>query len=211
MNIICFGDSITHARAFAEGDRWPTILQYALNQWQPDTYKVYNRGQGGHTTAQGLERVNEDVLPLLPGLLLVQFGFNDANIRPWSRTVRVGLDDYERNLREFYRIATAYQSQCVFIVNHAIARDEGVHQMPNGQTYQTNFAPYNEVVRRVAQVLRSPAIDLPDIMRQRGLDAPMMVGEDGLHLSPRGNHLYAEMIFEALTHSILPNINQTVG
>ncbi len=203
MNILCFGDSITHARSFAEGDRWPTILQYTLNHWRPDTYKVYNRGMGGHTTAQGLERVNEDVLPYLPGLLLVQFGFNDANIRPWSQTVRVGLDDYEQNLREFYRIAAVHQSQCVFIVNHTIVRDGEEHRMPNGQTYQAIFAPYNEVVRRVARNLHSPAIDLPDIMRQRGIDAGAMVCEDGLHLSVQGNHLYADMIFEAVTHIVV--------
>jgi lysophospholipase L1-like esterase len=198
MNIVCFGDSITHARAFAEGDRWPTVLQFKLNGWQPEEYKVYNRGIGGNTTAQGLERMNEDVLPYLPGVLLVQFGFNDSNIRPWSQVSRVGLEDYRQNLREFQRIAAVHQSQCIFIVNHSPARDADEHRAPNGKTYSANFAPYNEAVRQVAQELGAPTIDLPRIMQEREIDIHALVSEDGAHLSVEGNHLYADMVFARL-------------
>jgi lysophospholipase L1-like esterase len=200
MNIICFGDSITSAKDFAEGDRWPTILQFTLNAWQPGKYKVYNRGVGGNTTAQGLERVEEDVLPYLPGMLLVQFGFNDSNIRPWSKVSRVGVEDYKKNLQEFHRIAVTYQSRCVFIVNHLIARNGDSHRMPNGETYNINFAPYNKVVKQVAEKLNAPTIDLPQIMQVQGVSANSLVSDDGLHLSVEGNHLYAWMVFEGLKH-----------
>jgi lysophospholipase L1-like esterase len=198
MNIICFGDSITHARAFAEGDRWPTILQFKLNAWQPGAYKVYNRGNGGNTTAQGLERVADDVLPYLPGFLLVQFGFNDCNIRPWSRVSRVGLEDYRKNLRELHRIAVAHESRCAFIVNHSPARDADEHVAPNGKTYSANFAPYNETARQIAEELDAPTIDLPRIMQEQQIDILSLVSEDGEHLSVAGNHIYADMVFERL-------------
>jgi lysophospholipase L1-like esterase len=198
MNIVCFGDSITHARAFAEGDRWPTILQFKLNAWQPGAYKVYNRGIGGNTTAQGLERVDTDVLPYLPGFLLVQFGFNDSNIRPWSQVSRVGLEDYRKNLREFHRIAAAHESVCAFIVNHLPTRDTGKNIAPNGKTYSANFAPYNVAVRQVAEELGAPIIDLPHIMQEQQIDTHDLVSEDGAHLSVEGNHLYADMVFERL-------------
>jgi len=198
MNIICFGDSITHAGSFAEGDRWPTILQFKLNAWRPGAYKVYNQGIGGNTTAQGLERVADDVLPYLPGFLLVQFGFNDSNIRPWSRVSRVGLEDYRKNLREFHRIAAAHESQCAFIVNHSPARNTEENLMPNGKTYSANFAPYNEAVRQVEEELGAPTIDLPHIMQERQIDIHALVSEDGAHLSIEGNDLYAGMVFERL-------------
>jgi lysophospholipase L1-like esterase len=178
-NIVCFGDSITHARAFAEGDRWPTILQFKLSAWRPGAYKVYNRGIGGNTTAQGLERVNEDVLPYLPGFLLVQFGFNDCNIRPWSRVSRVGLEDYRKNLREFHRIAAAHESVCAFVVNHSPSRDTEEYLAPNDKT-----------------------IDLPRIMQEQQIDILSLVSEDGEHLSVEGNHLYADMVFERLKHTL---------
>jgi lysophospholipase L1-like esterase len=198
MNIVCFGDSITHARAFAEGDRWPTILQFKLNGWQPGTYKVFNRGIGGNTTAQGLERVEEDVLLYLPGVLLVQFGFNDSNIRPWSRVSRVGLEDYRKNLREFHHIAAARESRCVFIVNHSPDRDREENVAPNGKTYSANFAPYNTAVRQVAEDLGAPTIDLPRVMQERQIETHALVSEDGAHLSIEGNHLYADMVFGCL-------------
>ena len=200
MNIICFGDSITSAKDFAEGDRWPTILQFTLNAWRPGKYKVYNRGIGGNTSAQGLERVEEDVLPYLPGMLLVQFGFNDSNIRPWSQVPRVGVEDYRNNLREFHRIAAIHQSECVFIINHLIARNGETHRMPNGETYNTNFAPYNEAVKQVAERLNAPTIDLPQIMQAQNVSVDSLVSDDGLHLSVEGNHLYAGMVFEGLKH-----------
>jgi len=196
LNIICFGDSITHGRAFAEGDRWPNIVQFKLNDWKGSEYKVYNKGQGGHTTAQGFDRLPDDVIPYLPGLLLVEFGLNDANVRDWARTPRVGLAEYEKNLREFHRIAHAHHGQCVFIVNHTILERPALQA--NGQTYYANFQPYNQTVRRVAQDLGAPMIDLPLMMHERGIDLTQFVVEDGVHLTIEGNHLYAEMVLEAL-------------
>ena len=81
MNIICFGDSITEAAEVAPTARWPTVLQSKLDEWKPGRFKVHNLGIGGHTSAQGFDRLDEDLLPVLPGLVVVQFGFNDANVR----------------------------------------------------------------------------------------------------------------------------------
>ena len=105
MNIICFGDSITEGAEFAKPERWPSVLQSKLDSGQMGRFKVYNRGVGGDTTACGFDRLDTDVLPLLPGLLLVQFGFNDANVRDWAVVPRVGLQEFKKNLREFHRIA----------------------------------------------------------------------------------------------------------
>ena len=196
VNIICFGDSITHARAFAECDRWPNILQFKLDEWRPGEYKVYNKGQGGHTTAQGFDRLPDDVIPYLPGWVLVEFGLNDANVRDWARVPRVGLVEYEKNLREFHRIAQAHNGRCAFVVNHT-TRERAVLQA-NGQTYYANFQPYNETVRRVAQELGAPTLDLPRLMQERGVDLGRFVVEDGAHLTIEGNHLYAEMVFGRL-------------
>jgi lysophospholipase L1-like esterase len=86
----------------------------------------------------------------------------------------------------------------VFIINHLIARNGEAHGMPNGQTYNTNFARYNEAVRQVAKSLKAPSIDLPQIMQAQNVSVDSLVSEDGLHLSVRGNHLYAAMVFERL-------------
>ena len=50
----------------------------------------------------------------------------------------------------------------------------------------------------MAKKTKCPAIDLPAIMKKRKVDLKTFLAEDGLHLSDEGNHVYADMVFEAL-------------
>ena len=195
MNVICFGDSITLARRQALGDRWPTLLQAKLNAWKPGKYKLYNRGIGGNTSAQGLDRFDGDVLSLMPGVVLAQFGLNDASVREWSRKPRVGVDEFAANLREFHRAARARKGRCVFIVNHPtrLRTKQG-----NGKSYGANRRAYNPAIKAVAKSVRAPIIDLPAMMKQRGYKLQDFLIEDGAHLSQQGNLGYAEMVFDRL-------------
>ncbi|MFQ5936365.1 MAG: SGNH/GDSL hydrolase family protein [Acidiferrobacterales bacterium] len=196
MNIICFGDSITEAAQFVPSRRWPSTLQAKLDAWRPACYQVHNRGVGGDTTARAFDRIEADVFPLLPGLLLVQFGFNDGNVRDWATVPRVGLKEFEKNLIEFHRIAHEREGRCAFIVNHTIGTIAG--RQGNRRSYNDNIKPYNAVIVRAAQHCAAPLIDLPSIMAQRDVDMARFLDEDGLHLSARGNRVYAEMVFDAL-------------
>jgi lysophospholipase L1-like esterase len=196
QSIVCFGDSITHAANFAEGDRWPTVLQRKLDEWKPETFRVYNRGVSGHTSTEGLDRFEQDVLPLLPAVVLVQFGFNDSYVRPWSKRPRVGLGEFKANLREIHRVVRARKGTCVFIVNHTIGRLGGTGG--NAESHNTNVARHNAAVRQVARALKAPFIDLPAMMKQRAIAAKRFVCDDNLHLSVEGNHIYADLVFESL-------------
>ncbi len=75
--------------------------------------------------------------------------------------------------------------------------------MPNGETYHTNFAPYDQAIRQVVADLKAPAIDLPRLMQEQHVSIDSLVSEDGLHLRIEGNHRYANMVFMALKTSIL--------
>lgn len=195
--IICFGDSITHAVSFSEADRWPVILQYKLNEWKPETFKVYNRGIGGNTSAQGFDRLATDIIPLLSGIVLIEFGFNDATVREWASVPRVGLEEYKKNLKEFHRIITSYKGQCIFIVNHTIGKSN--IKQGNNKTYNENFTPYNPAIKSVAEEVKAPIIDLPQIIKREKINLQHLVSaEDGLHLSIEGNHIYADMVYKAL-------------
>ncbi len=202
-NIICFGDSITEAEEFRASERWPALLQAHLDIWRPDEFKVHNRGIGGDTTAGAFDRIESDILPLLPGVLLVQFGFNDANVRDWALVPRVGLDEFKKNLNEFHRVAYTHGGRCVFIVNHTIVAVAG--EQGNGLPYGDNMEPYNQAIREVAQTCQAPAIDLPALLAKRQVALDQFVVDDGLHLSAFGNRLYAEMVFAALQEILVPS------
>lgn len=199
--IICFGDSITEAGEFPRDQRWPTILQRLLDARWPGGFEVHNRGVSNDTSAQAFDRFATDVLPLLPGVMLIEFGFNDANVPDWARVPRVAVDEFRKNLREFQRIALNSGGQCVFVINHSLGEVAG--RQGNGEAYRDNVAPYNIAIRDLAVTLNTPYIDLPAAMAARSVDVNDFVADDKLHLSQHGNQLYAEMILEGLQATIL--------
>ncbi|MEX0951735.1 MAG: SGNH/GDSL hydrolase family protein [Gammaproteobacteria bacterium] len=201
INIICFGDSITEAAEFPYEQRWPTLLQAQLDALWPDGFMVLNRGVGGNTSAQGFDRFALDVLPFLPGILLLEFGLNDANVRDWARVPRVGVDEFRKNLREFQRLALHHGGQCVFVINHLLG--DVVGQQGNNASFRDNIAPYNAALRELAVTLNTPYIDLPSLMTSQNIDTDAMLAADQLHLSAEGNRHYADMILAGLRSTVL--------
>ena len=196
LNIICFGDSITEGGDVDKPERWTSILQARLDENFPEGYRVINKGVGGNTSAQGFDRFCDDVLPYFPGLLLVEFGFNDANVKDWSVEPRVSLGEFIRNLREFHRIATTKNTSCVFILNHTIDDVDGLQG--NRQTYNENLSPYDQSVIALAEELKAEVIDLPGMMALKGVPLQEYLSDDNLHLSEAGNKHYAQMIFDVI-------------
>ena len=196
INIICFGDSITEGAEFPVNVRWTSLLQKKLDAAKLDVFRVHNRGISANTSAQGFDRFDSDVLPLLPGVLIIQFGFNDANVKDFSMVPRVGLAEFEKNLKEFHRIAKDYNSVPVFILNHSIGEVDG--KQGNGKTYNENIILYNNEIRKIANELKTDLIDLPLQMSLRDIDINSFVSADQIHLSIEANHVYADIIYTSL-------------
>lgn len=195
MNVICLGDSITAAGHFAERDRWPTVLQQELESRWPGRFRVFNCGVGGDTTAQGIERMVGAVLPRLPGLVLVEFGFNDACCREWQVKPRVGIAEFEANLVSIAAMVRKRKGNVAYLLNHIPVGK--VAPQGDGVSYYRRVAAYNSAIRRVAGRINAPVVDWPGFIRRRRLEAADYLG-DPVHLSPKGNHRYAEAVFEAL-------------
>lgn len=196
INIICFGDSITEGAEFNSNERWTYLLQEKLNSAKPDIFKVHNRGIGGNTTAQGFDRFWTDVMPLLPGVLLIQFGFNDANVKDLAIVPRIGIAEFEKNLREFHRISIDNHSVPIFILNHSIGLVDG--KQGNGKTYNDNVVPYDNVMRKLINELKAKFIDIPSQMAIRDIDVKDFVSADQIHLSHSANEVYADIVFTEL-------------
>ncbi len=195
-NIVCFGDSITEGVEFPHEHRWTSLLQEKLEQQSPGTFKVFNRGISGNTTAQGLDRLASDILPILPGILLIEFGFNDANVYGHNHVPRVSLSEFERNLREFHRLAEVNNSIPVFIANHLIGEVDD--QQGNGISFNDNFSPYNEMIKSLSEELETYLIDLPAMMHARNIALDEFVADDQIHLSISANQYYADMVYVVL-------------
>lgn len=70
-NIICFGDSITFGYGADPQESYPIMLAKISG------LPVINAGIDGDTSAEGLERLNRDVLSKSPLLVIIEFGGND--------------------------------------------------------------------------------------------------------------------------------------
>jgi len=196
INLICFGDSITEGAEFPVHDRWTKLLQIKLDAVKPNVFKIHNRGIGGNTTAQAFDRFASDVLPLLPGIVLIQFGLNDANVKDFSIESRVGLAEFEKNLKEFHRIVKAHKSVPIFVLNHTIGEVDG--EQGNGKSYNDNYAPYSKAIQAITNELDALLIDIPTQMSERGIKAEDFVSDDQIHLSLAANQDYAEIIYDGL-------------
>lgn len=196
--IVCFGDSITSGKSQPEGRRWTALLASELDRNFPKRFEVFNRGVGGSTTAQGLERFAGEVGPHLPGLVLIEFGFNDASVPVGLRTNRVGLPEFQRNLLEMIRLVRAEKGKPILMANHPIPVVRTIGEQGNGKNYATNFLPYQPAIRAVAAKSRTPLIDLEVSMRAARVSLKELLSEDNLHLSRPGNALYAQHVWEGL-------------
>ena len=92
LRIVCLGDSVTGVYYHSGGQQaYPEMLQHALSLAQPRRqFVVINAGVSGNTTADGLRRLDSDVLAHKPTIVTISFGLNDMT--------RLGLDDFRVNL-----------------------------------------------------------------------------------------------------------------
>ncbi|WP_127587880.1 SGNH/GDSL hydrolase family protein [Paenibacillus koleovorans] len=195
--IICFGDSITQGSS--EEIRWTTVLQKKLEErFGEERYTVVNAGIGGNTTANAFDRLEKDVIERLPATVLLEFGINDSNHRPWASVPRVSVLEYEKNMREFHRVIQKRGGRCFFVLNHPLEEPPGFYIQGNGLTFQQNLEPYNEVVRKLSEELEVPVLDLPRGLRERRTPLIQFWTGDGVHLSEYGNAVYADIVFEQL-------------
>jgi len=196
--VICFGDSITHAQAASELGRWTGLLATRLETHSSGQYEVFNRGIGGNTTQHALDRLHHEVRPLLPGIVLLEFGINDAYVFPWAAIPRISVAEYRRNLGEITRQIQLHKGTPVWIINHVLTERTDLHPQGNGQSIGYNLLPYNSTLKEFIHETQGASIDLPERLQATGHDPDALLSPDGIHLSPSGNSLYSELVFNGL-------------
>lgn len=98
INIVAFGDSVTHGALLNENNYetvyWNRLKQKLNRLCDAVPVNVINAGIGGITAIASLERMQRDVLDHHPDLVIVCFGLNDVNLE---------LEEYLTGLREIFR------------------------------------------------------------------------------------------------------------
>lgn len=164
--IVCLGDSLTAGDAAPADQSYPAWLQRRLNA-RGYRYRVINAGVSGNRVADGLARLQGDVLDYHPSVVIIELGSNDpghTTTAVWQRqlgtvvgrvrnagaqVVLGGLD--EPGLRTTYRIVAArFGVPLVWFTDGLWSRPGlwGDAHHPNGQGYRVVMESFWPVLVR---------------------------------------------------------------
>ncbi|MGE0494792.1 MAG: arylesterase [Vulcanimicrobiota bacterium] len=164
--VVILGDSLAAGTGAAPGEGFVDLLEQRLG------VEIVNRGVPGNTTAQGLARLERDVLRLKPALVIVELGGNDvlqkvdpqqtfANLEKIIEAIqandvpvlllgiRGGLVK-DRFASEFRRLARAKQAALVENIMEGVLTQPGLKADP----IHPNAAGYRVLADRVEPTLK---------------------------------------------------------
>jgi acyl-CoA synthetase (AMP-forming)/AMP-acid ligase II/lysophospholipase L1-like esterase len=137
MRIICFGDSLTSCGG--QGGRYSDILQQRF-----PAHEFINKGSGGETFVDAVARVDDDVIALQPGLVVIEFGAND-----WWRDER----PYTAWAKDLETLITRCQTARARVIVAGVFGeylDSDDHRLPKGQGIDDRAVAFKDLEAKLA-------------------------------------------------------------
>ena len=147
VTVMAFGDSLTAGMGTDGRHSFPRLFyDYLAYRFPKSQIRLIVHGHPGETTADALGRVDAEVLPEKPDLVLVQFGGNDKGT---GRTVRAFQVDFADLLA---LVSTRTEALAIACLPPIV--DDNPHNS------------WNEAAREVAASVGVPAADLDAAIRR---------------------------------------------
>lgn len=188
VEIVCLGDSVTGIYYHTGGLRaYPEVLEATLRKCYPKAQvSVVNAGISGHTSADGLARLERDVLSRRPRVVTVMFGLNDMLATP--------LTTYQANLTSIANACRSAGAEVILCTPNDIEDDRG--------RTTAKLKLYAEAVRATARELNIAVADVYrefQNVRERDSRQFSMLLSDAIHPNLDGHRLIVKTIAEAMT------------
>ena len=188
LKVVCLGDSVTGVYYHTGGRRaYPEMLQIALSRALPDCQvTVINAGISGHTTKDGLARLDQDVLRHAPDVVSISFGLNDLT--------RIPQADFRSNLDELIRRCRASGARVVLCTPNAV--------LPTAARPVSTLEEYCDILRRVAAEQSTGLCDqyaAGNRLKQRAPTTWRLTLSDEIHPNMDGHKRMAEELCFCLT------------
>jgi lysophospholipase L1-like esterase/pimeloyl-ACP methyl ester carboxylesterase len=186
--IVCLGDSVTGVYYHTGGYRaYPEMLELGLRKAHPTaSIRVVNAGISGHTTSDGLARLEQDVLQHHPDLVTISFGLNDMT--------RVPPDQFRTNLEQLIDRCRAQQSLVMLCTPNAVIHTES-RPIPR-------LIDYCRIIREVGQTKEVPVCDQFAAGERLKVRAPKtwrLTMSDEIHLNMDGHKRMAEELCRSIS------------
>lgn len=178
-----------------------------------DKIEVLNKGIGGNSTRDGLNRFQSDVIGMKPNHLVLYFGMNDA----LNSGKLVPPEEFRGNLQKMIDRAREAGIQSLIlvtpnpIVGSYVSKRHPTHPREDLEQW---LSTYDRVIRDLAESNGIPLADLrkrvldycSDLESSRSLirNAANCGAADGVHLTAEGYHVMGELIAETLEGKVKP-------
>lgn len=188
LKVVCFGDSVTGVYYHTGGRRaYTSMVELGLRQAYPGAeLSAINAGISGHTTVNGLARIQADVLDQQPDVVTVMFGLNDM--------VRVPLDQFAGNLKKIVEQCRGVGAEVLLCTPNAV--------IETSSRPSDKLVKYCDVIREVGRELDVAVCDCYEAyaaVRSRNHLAWRTLMSDEIHPNMDGHKLIATEIVRSIT------------
>ena len=188
LTIVCLGDSVTGVYYHTGGRRaYPEMLEVAIKQAIPNAnVKVINAGISGHSTDNGLKRLDSDVLMHKPDLVTISFGLNDMT--------RMSEEQFGKNLETLVARCRDSKAQVVLCTPNSV--------ITTGGRPIEKLKRYCDVIHQTAQSLKVPVCDqfaAGEAFRAKDAWAFRCILSDEIHPNMDGHKLMAQELCRTIT------------
>ena len=188
VRIVCLGDSVTGVYYHTGGRRaYTNMLAIALERLYPAAQvDAFNAGISGHTTLDGLKRLEADVLARKPHLVTVMFGLNDMT--------RVPLEAFEANLSTIIGRCREAGAEVLLCTPNSVAETP--------ERPAVKLIEYTAGIHRVSEREHAPVADCYaafEVVRAKDPLAWQRMMSDEIHPNMVGHKYIAETIAAAVS------------
>jgi len=205
INIVAFGDSVTHG-AVAQGEinyetvYWNRLRQKILEVRNYVPVNIINAGIGGITASMSLARMDKQVLSHNPDLIIVCFGLNDVN---------AALDTYLNSMREIFEKSLASGAEVIFMTpntfNTRVADDtpEQHYEYAKLTAEMQNNGKFDKYIYSAVDLAREMGVTVCDCYSAskelgKTQDVTMLLANRINHPTKEMHELFAQMLFDTI-------------
>ena len=184
LKIVCYGDSITKRT-------YPDILANLVNA------NVIKSAVAGHSTGQAMGRLESEVLPNSPDVVVILFGTNDLRVD--NDRVHVAPEEFRSNLTKMVTQCQENGAKVVLCTLPPIDA-KAYFKRHDKKIYEDNgglaslIADYRSIASIVATTNDATLVDLNGLLA----DDSDWLSSDGVHPSEAGNAILAKHIATAV-------------
>ena len=207
MQILAFGDSITHGSHVSVGwaDNLRSHLFDAFHENDPDGYpRMYNLGIPGETTNGLLQRFESETVARARAkygstIFLISYGTNDVATLGTSSKHVISIENYESNLREVLKRARNMTDRIALLTSPPVI--EGKPNPNSKNRLNGDIEAYNNLLMRLADEYGAELLDLYGEFNKQG--AVKLFAEDGVHPNDLGHTVIFDIVKEYIFRQLV--------